>query len=56
MITTPQQTSEVIASESADLVLLAREHLRDPYFTLHAGQALGAAIQPPVRYGRGFAK
>ncbi len=56
LITTAQQAGEVIASGSADLVLLAREYLRDPYFALHAAQALGAPVQAPVRYGRGFAK
>lgn len=55
LITAPAQANDVIASGSADLVLLAREFLRDPYFPLHAAQALGARIPAPVRYGRGFA-
>jgi 2,4-dienoyl-CoA reductase-like NADH-dependent reductase (Old Yellow Enzyme family) len=55
LITTPPQANEVIRSGSADLVLLAREFLRDPYFPLHAAQALGTPVQPPVRYGRAFA-
>jgi 2,4-dienoyl-CoA reductase-like NADH-dependent reductase (Old Yellow Enzyme family) len=54
MITTPQQADEIVRSGQADLVLLAREFLRDPYFALHAGKALGDAIQPPVQYGRAF--
>jgi len=32
LIVTPQQADEIIRSERADLVLLAREFLRDPYF------------------------
>lgn len=56
LITTAPQASEVIASGRADLVLLAREFLRDPYFPLHAAQSLGAAVDPPVRYGRAFVK
>src|ERR1700689_4064000 len=36
MITDPHQADEIIRSEKADLVLLAREFLRDPYWPLHA--------------------
>jgi len=54
LITTPAQANDVIGSERADLVLLAREFLRDPYFALNAAQALGAAVPAPVRYGRAF--
>ena len=52
MITTPQQADEIIRSEKADLVLLAREFLRDPYFPLHAARALGATITWPLQYQR----
>jgi len=54
LITTPQQADEIVRSEQADVVLLAREFLRDPYFALHAGKALGAEIPPPVQYLRAF--
>ena len=54
MITTPQQAAEIVRTGKADLVLLAREFLRDPYFPLHAAKALGEAVQPPVQYGRAF--
>jgi 2,4-dienoyl-CoA reductase-like NADH-dependent reductase (Old Yellow Enzyme family) len=56
MITTPQQADEIIRLGQADLVLLAREFLRDPYFPLHAGQAVGIEVKPPVQYGRAFQK
>ena len=56
LITTAEQANEVIRSGSADLVLLAREFLRDPYFPLHAAQKLGASVQAPVQYGRAFPK
>ena len=56
LIVTPQQAHEIVVSGKADVVLLAREFLRDPYFPLHAAQALGAACEPPVQYGRAFAK
>ena len=54
MITTPQQADEIVRTGKADLVLLAREFLRDPYFPLHAAKALGEAVQPPVQYGGRF--
>jgi 2,4-dienoyl-CoA reductase-like NADH-dependent reductase (Old Yellow Enzyme family) len=54
MITTPQQADEIVRTGQADLVLLAREFLRDPYFPLHAAKALGVAVQPPAQYLRAF--
>jgi 2,4-dienoyl-CoA reductase-like NADH-dependent reductase (Old Yellow Enzyme family) len=52
MITTARQAEAIIATEQADLVLLAREFLRDPYFPLHAGHELGAAVAWPLQYER----
>ncbi len=54
MITEPEQADAIIRSGSADLVLLARQFLRDPYFPLHAAKALGVEIAPPVQYKRAF--
>lgn len=54
MITEPHQADEIIRSEKADLVLLAREFLRDPYWPLHAAKALGHDPHPPVQYQRAF--
>lgn len=54
MITDPHQADEIIRSGKADLVLLAREFLRDPYWPLHAARALNIAPQPPVQYSRAF--
>ena len=54
LITTPAQADEIVRGGKADLVLLAREFLRDPYFPLHAAGALDADIKPPVQYGRAF--
>jgi len=39
LITITEQINEILDSEKADLVLLARELLRNPYFPLHAGTA-----------------
>ncbi len=40
LISEPQQANEIISHERADLVLLARELLRDPYWPLHAAREL----------------
>ncbi len=56
LITTPQQADAIVRSGQSDLVLLAREFLRDPYFGLHAAQALGAPTDVPIQYGRAFPK
>ncbi|HEX8426821.1 MAG TPA: oxidoreductase, partial [Hymenobacter sp.] len=52
MITTAAQAEEIIAKGQADLVLLARELLRDPYFPLHAAHELGADMKWPNQYER----
>jgi 2,4-dienoyl-CoA reductase-like NADH-dependent reductase (Old Yellow Enzyme family) len=54
MITTPQQADEIVRNGQADMVLLAREFLRDPYFPLHAASALGEKPAPPLPYARAF--
>jgi 2,4-dienoyl-CoA reductase-like NADH-dependent reductase (Old Yellow Enzyme family) len=54
LITSASQAEEIVASGRADLVLLAREFLRDPYFPLHAARELGIEPKPPVQYGRAF--
>ncbi|HWL16420.1 MAG TPA: NADH:flavin oxidoreductase/NADH oxidase, partial [Opitutus sp.] len=43
LITQPEQANEIVQSGKADLVLLAREFLRDPYWPAHAARALGHA-------------
>jgi 2,4-dienoyl-CoA reductase-like NADH-dependent reductase (Old Yellow Enzyme family) len=54
LITSAEQADEIVRSGKADLVLLARQFLRDPYFPLHAAKALGAEITPPAQYGRAW--
>ena len=54
LITTPPQAAAIIEQGQADLVLLAREFLRDPYFPLRAAKALRAECSPPVQYQRAF--
>jgi len=52
MITEPAQAEAIVASGQADLVLLARELLRDPHFPLRAARALGQAGSWPRQYER----
>lgn len=52
LITSPEQANAIIAKGEADVVLLARQLLRDPYWPLHAARALGAPIEWPVQYER----
>ncbi|MGB8655921.1 MAG: NADH:flavin oxidoreductase/NADH oxidase [Candidatus Acidiferrales bacterium] len=52
MITTASQADAIIREGQADIVLLAREMLRDPYWPLHAAQALGVTASWPTQYLR----
>lgn len=52
MITEPVQADKIIAAGEADMVLLAREMLRDPYWAVHAAQALNQPASWPVQYLR----
>jgi 2,4-dienoyl-CoA reductase-like NADH-dependent reductase (Old Yellow Enzyme family) len=54
MITSPAQADEIIRNGRADLVLLGREMLRDPYWALHAAQALKQPAPVPPQYLRAF--
>ena len=51
-ITEPVQADQIVRNGEADLVLLAREFLRDPYWPLHAAEALGTAMTWPPQYLR----
>ena len=48
MITDPDQANAIVANGEADMVLLAREMLRDPYWPVHAAAALGETASWPV--------
>jgi 2,4-dienoyl-CoA reductase-like NADH-dependent reductase (Old Yellow Enzyme family) len=56
MITDPVQADTIVRSGQADLVALAREELRDPYWPLHAARTLGHELRPrvPPQYQRAF--
>ena len=52
MITEPADAEAIVADGRADLVLLARELLRDPYWPLYAARTLGVAPTWPAQYAR----
>ena len=52
LITKPLQAEEIISSGEADMVLLAREMLRDPYWALNAAKELNVDIEYPEQYLR----
>jgi anthraniloyl-CoA monooxygenase len=52
-ITSADDVNTVLAAGRADLVVLARAHLADPYFTLHAAQDQGVEVDWPAQYFMG---
>lgn len=52
LITSPAQADHIVRTGQADVVLLARELLRTPYWPLQAAQALGHTIPWPKQYLR----
>jgi 2,4-dienoyl-CoA reductase-like NADH-dependent reductase (Old Yellow Enzyme family) len=54
LITEPTHAESIVAGGDADMVMLARELLRDPYWPRRAASALGAKIDGPQQYGRAW--
>jgi 2,4-dienoyl-CoA reductase-like NADH-dependent reductase (Old Yellow Enzyme family) len=54
LITDASQANAIVAGGDADLVLFAREMLRDPYFARRAARELGAQIEAPPQYQRAW--
>jgi 2,4-dienoyl-CoA reductase-like NADH-dependent reductase (Old Yellow Enzyme family) len=52
IITEPVQANGIISNGEADMVLLAREMLRDPYFAVHAAAAMNEPASWPEQYLR----
>ena len=52
LITSAEQAEGILQDGQADLVFLAREFLRDPYFPLTAANKLDAEVKWPVQYER----
>jgi 2,4-dienoyl-CoA reductase-like NADH-dependent reductase (Old Yellow Enzyme family) len=52
LITSANQADTILREENADIVLLAREFLRQPYWPLQTARDLGFAVPWPVQYLR----
>jgi len=52
LIVSPQQAETIIRTGQADMVVIARQFLRDPYWPLHAAAELKEQIGWPVQYNR----
>ncbi|MGN6604327.1 MAG: NADPH dehydrogenase NamA [Ginsengibacter sp.] len=52
LITTAAQAEEILEDKKADLIIMGRQLLREPYFPLHAARELGVDVQWPVQYER----
>lgn len=52
LITEAKQAEEILTSGKADVIIMARELLRDPYFPLHAAHELGETVKWPKQYDR----
>lgn len=52
LITEPHQAEAILEGGQADVIALARQFLRDPYWPLHAAAALGADLVWPDQYAR----
>lgn len=53
LINAPDLAEQILASGQADLIIMARAMLNDPYWPLHAAKVLKAKIPWPVQYERG---
>jgi 2,4-dienoyl-CoA reductase-like NADH-dependent reductase (Old Yellow Enzyme family) len=56
MITSPEQAEQIIRTDQADAVIMARAFLRDPYWPLRAARELDESIAWPVQYLRAAPK
>ncbi len=52
LIETKEQAAEILANDKADLIFMAREFLRDPYWPLHAARELKQSMSWAVQYLR----
>jgi 2,4-dienoyl-CoA reductase-like NADH-dependent reductase (Old Yellow Enzyme family) len=52
LITNAEQCEDILSNHKADIIILARQLLREPYFPLHAAKKLGVDIKWPVQYER----
>ncbi|MGH8215494.1 MAG: hypothetical protein ACREPZ_07365 [Rhodanobacteraceae bacterium] len=53
-MTEPRQAEEILQRGDADVIEMAREFLRDPYFPRRAAQELGEEVRVPEQYDRAW--
>jgi 2,4-dienoyl-CoA reductase-like NADH-dependent reductase (Old Yellow Enzyme family) len=53
-ITEPKPADDIVRHGQADVVLLGRQLLRDPYWPVHAARTLGHQLTPPDQYARAW--
>lgn len=53
-ITEAEQANKIITEGKADLVVIAREFLRNPYFAINAAKELGLETDLPFQYKRAY--
>jgi len=54
LITDARQAEDILQRGDADLIEMAREFLRDPYFPRRAAKELGGAVRVPEQYARAW--
>ncbi|MBC7714360.1 MAG: NADH:flavin oxidoreductase/NADH oxidase [Rhizobacter sp.] len=54
MITEPKQAEEILKENKADVIIMAREFLREPYWPIRAAHELGDEIKVPAQYKRAY--
>ncbi|HUC79997.1 MAG TPA: NADH:flavin oxidoreductase/NADH oxidase [Flavisolibacter sp.] len=52
LITSAAEAESILQNDGADVILLARQFLRDPYFPLHAAKELATDVPWPLQYQR----
>ncbi len=52
LITSTKEAENILQNKQADLIIMARQFLRDPYFPLNAAKQLGVDVAWPVQYER----
>ena len=52
LITTASEAEMILQNKQADLIIVGRQFLRDPYFPLHAAKELGVDVAWPPQYDR----
>ncbi len=52
IITTAQEAEQILEEQKADLIIMARQLLREPYFPLNAAKQLGVDLKWPSQYER----